>query len=84
MMVVSRLFDYLKTSKNISSVEEHSYKYANLGVTVRFGVSSLINGSDEALGCESLRLTCVHSMEDEPLKWCHVAREEEMREKLAV
>ena len=42
-MFVSRQFDYLKTSKNTFYVKEHSNKLANLGVTVGFGVSSLIN-----------------------------------------
>ena len=76
-MVVSKYFDCSKISKNTFSVEEHVYKLANLGVTVRFGVSSSINGYDEMLGCKSLWLICVHSIEDELMRFCHVTREEE-------
>ena len=75
-MVVSRQSDYSKTSKNIFFVEEHSYKYANLGVTIGFSVSSLINGSNETLGYESLRLSRVLSIEDKLLRFCHITHEE--------
>ena len=83
-MVVSIQFDYSKTSKNDLHRRRTSQFVANLGVTVRFGISSLINGWDEMLGFESLRLSCVHWIRDRPLGFCHVAREEETREMLIV
>ena len=46
-------------------------------MTVGFGSSSSINGSDELLGCESLPLSCVCLIEDGALRFCHVPREEE-------
>ena len=55
-MVVSRQFDYSKTSKNNLQCQRISQFIVNLGVTIQFGISSLINGSDEMLGFESLRL----------------------------
>ena len=48
-----------------------------LGVTIGFGSSSLINGSDETLGGESLPLGHVRLIEDGALRFCHVAWEEE-------
>ena len=44
---------------------------------IRFGSSSSISGSDEKLGCESLPLSCVYSIEDGALRFCPIAREEE-------
>ena len=58
-------------------IEEHVYLYAKFGVFVRFGASSSINGSDEMLGYESLRLSHVCSIEDVALKFCHGVPEEE-------
>ena len=43
-MAVSRQFDYSKISKNDLHRQRTSQYKANLGVTVEFGVSSLING----------------------------------------
>ena len=43
-MVVSRQFDYLKTSKNDLHSRRTSQFIANSGVIVGFGVSSLIKG----------------------------------------
>ena len=53
-----------------------------LGVTIRFGSLSLINGLDEILGGESLSLNHVHLIEDGALRFCHVAREEEVLQDL--
>ena len=47
-MVVSRQFDYLKTSKNDLQCQRTSQFIKNLG---------LINVSDETQECESLRLS---------------------------
>ena len=47
-------------------------------MTVGLGISFVINSSEETLGCESLRLNCVHSIEDQPLRFFRVTREEEM------
>ena len=58
-------------------VEEHVYLWAKLGMSIGFGSSSSINGSDEMLGCESLPLSCVHLIEDGALKFGRVACEEE-------
>ena len=58
-------------------VEEHVYLQAKLGVTVGFGSSSSVNGSDEMLGCESLPLSHAHSIKDGALRFCHIAHEEE-------
>ena len=46
-------------------------------MAVGFGSSSSINGSYEMLGCESLPLIRVRSIEDEVLRFCHVVYEEE-------
>ena len=48
---------------------------------VRSTVSSSINGSHEALGCEWLPLNWVCLIEDEVLRFRHVAREEETSRK---
>ena len=47
-------------------------------MVVGFGSSSSINGSDETLGCESLSLGRIHSIEDEALKFFHAVGEEEL------
>ena len=52
------------------------YKWAHLGVIVGFAISSLINGSDEMLGCESLWLSRVRSIEDKSERFPHVTSEE--------
>ena len=44
---------------------------------VGFGVPSSINGFDETLGCEFLYLSRVHSIEDQALRFRHVAQKEE-------
>ena len=46
-------------------------------MAIRFGVSFSIKGFDEMRGCELLRLSHVHSMKDEALKFCHVTHKEE-------
>ena len=46
-------------------------------MAVGFGISSSINDTDEMLGCESLPLSHVCSIEDGALIFCHIAREEE-------
>ena len=46
-------------------------------MAVRFGSSSSIKGSNEMLGCESLPLSCAHSINDGALRCCHITREEE-------
>ena len=46
-------------------------------MTIRFGSSSLINGSDETLGCESFLLSYVSSINDRAFKIFYVLREEE-------
>ena len=46
-------------------------------MAIGFGYSSSMNSSNEMLGCKSLSLSCVRSIEDEALKFCHIAREEE-------
>ena len=58
-------------------VEEHVYLYAKLGTTVRFGSSSLINGSDEMLRCELFQVSHVCSIKDGALRFCLVVCEEE-------
>ena len=46
-------------------------------MTIRLGSSYSINGSDEMLGCESLPLSYVRSIEEGALRFCHIVREEE-------
>ena len=46
-------------------------------MAVGFGSSSSINCSDETLGCKSLQLICIHSIEDGVLRFGHVVGEEE-------
>ena len=48
---MSKQFDNSKHPRIFYIVEEYVYLYADLGVTVRFGSSSSINGSNEMLGC---------------------------------
>ena len=55
-----------------------------MGVTVRFSISSSINGSDETHICESLRLNRISWIKDELPRFYHVAREEETHEMFAV
>ena len=57
-------------------IEEHVYLYPDLDVAVGFGSSSSINGLDEILGCESLSLSCVRSIEDVALNFFYIEREE--------
>ena len=46
---MSKQLEYLKHPIMLYIVKEHAYIYAKLGVAIGFGVSSLINGSDERL-----------------------------------
>ena len=46
-------------------------------MTIRFGSSSSINDSNETLECKSLLFSCIRSIKDGVLRFCHVAREEE-------
>ena len=79
-MVVPTQFDYSKTSKN-DKHRRRTYQFiANLVVTIGFGVSSLINGRDETLDFESLRLSGGYWIRDGSLRFCHIAREEETHE----
>ena len=73
-MVVSRQFDYSKSSKKALQCRRRSQFIANLGVSVRSGVSSSINSSDETRGCESLQLSHGHWIGDGPSRFRHVAR----------
>ena len=70
-------FDRLKHPRMLYIVEEHTYLYPKVGMVIVFGSSSSINGSDETIGCELLPLSCVHSIKDGALTFCHVAREAE-------
>ena len=65
-------------------VEENLNLEGKLSVTVRSRFVSLINGYDETQRCESLRLSCDRWIRDGPQRSRHVAREEIMRETLAV
>ena len=56
-MVVSRQFHYSKTSKNDLHRRRISQFLENLGITVGFGVSSLINRLDKMPSFESLQLS---------------------------
>ena len=53
-MVVSKQFDYSKTSKNALLYRRTSQFIENLGITIQSGVSSSINGFDETRKWESL------------------------------
>ena len=79
-MVVSRQFDYSKSSKNALQCRITSQFIENLGVTIRSDISSSINGSDEKRGCKSLRLSRGRWIGDGPPRFCHVARDEETHE----
>ena len=46
-------------------------------MVVRFGSSSSINHLDETLGCESLPLSCVHSIKDGAHRFHHVVCDRE-------
>ena len=79
-MVVSRHFDYLKSSKNALQCRRTSQFITNLGVTAKSGVSSSINGSDEMHECQSLPLSHGRWIGDGPPRFCHVVREKEPHE----
>ena len=54
-------------------------------MAVRFGSSSSINRFDETLGCESLPLSCVHSIKDGAHRFRHVMREgESLRDRVCL
>ena len=46
-------------------------------MAIRFGSSSSINRLDETLGCKSLTLSRIRSIEDVALRFGHVAHDEE-------
>ena len=73
---ISNQLDSSKHARMVCIVKEHMYLWADLGMAVIFGSSSSINGSNETLGCESLPLSQVRSIEDGALRFFHVAREE--------
>ena len=74
---MSKKFDYSKHPRMIYIVEEHVYLYAKLAMTIGFGSSSSIQGSDETLGYQSLPLSHVCLIKDRALRFCHILREEE-------
>ena len=64
-----KLFDYLKHPIMLYIIKEHAYLYVKLGVTIGFGSTSSINGSDETLGCKSLLLSRVYLIKDGALRF---------------
>ena len=60
-------------------VDEHVYLLADLGMIVRFGSSSSINGSDETLGYKSLLLSHVSLIEDGAFKFFGSSRVKKKR-----
>ena len=50
-------------------IEEHVHLWANLGVAIGFKVSSVINTSNETLGCELLQLIRVRLIKDGALRF---------------
>ena len=73
-MVVSKQFDYSKTSKNALQCQRTSQFIANLGVNVQSGISSSINGIDATCGCQSLGLSRGYWIGDGPLRFRHLVR----------
>ena len=65
-MVVSKQFDYSKTSKNTLQCRRTSQFIENLGITVQSEVSSSIKGSNETRECKSLRFSHGHWIGDGP------------------
>ena len=57
--------------------KEHVNLYRNLGAIVGCVSSSLINSSDWMHVFESSSLNCVHLIDNEVLKFCHIVCEEE-------
>ena len=58
-------------------VKEYAYIWAKLDVTVRCITSSSINGMNKILGCKSLPLSRVCSIEDRALRFFQIVIEEE-------
>ena len=82
--MVFRQFDYSKNPRILYIIEEHLNLSGNLGVTIGFSIKSSTNGSDEMHICKSLHLTRVYRIEDERLRFLHVAREEVTCKTLAI
>ena len=76
-MEISKQLDYSKYRRILYIIKDYAYILVKLPVAVRFGVPSPVNGSDEMLGSESLRLSHVFSIEDEVLRFHYVVHEEE-------
>ena len=68
----------------IYNVKEHLNLYGELGIIVGSAFQSLINGSDETSGFESLRLSRVSWIANRLSRSRHVACEEVTRETLTV
>ena len=60
----SKYFEYSKHLRIHYLSKRESINKQNLGMAVRFGVSSLINGSNETPRCELSSLTCVLSIKN--------------------
>ena len=73
-MVVYRWFNWSKSSKNTWKCRRTSQFIANLGVTVRWNASSLINGSDEMHQCKFLWLSHSRWIGDGLPRWSYIAR----------
>ena len=56
----SKQFDYSKHPRLLFLSKNGDINRLNLGMTIQFASSSLINGSDEMLKCESSSLSHVH------------------------
>ena len=70
---MSKQFDCSKHSRMVYIVKKYAYKYAKLGVVVRFRSSSSINGSDVKQECELMFLSHGCSIGNEVLRFHHVA-----------
>ena len=75
---MSKQFDSWNHLRMVYMIEEHVNLKRNLGLAIRFGSLSSINGSHETLGCESLPLSHIRSIEDGALKFFRVMREKVM------
>ena len=54
---MSKQLDYSKYGRMLYIIEDYAYILVKLPMAVRFSVPSSVNGSDEMLGSESLRLS---------------------------